>query len=695
MSRGFLRKSSVNTFIGIVWILFAVGTSAQNAVSKFRADSIRQSLSRIQKPQDKIPLLKELIGLYWQLPEEVPALKEIIDIAMPLDSIGIVYDAMAGLSRYYYNVENRDSLLYWVGQLDSLASKRHESPRGLFLSGSLVCQDYLWSGNYELAMDKAMQYLDLARESKNDYGLLRAYRDLGMVYQRIKKDSDAVEIFGKGLHLLKGEKANPAFRIMYLSNMLESTLLLGRLSESEALLKQYDHLLDSLERKYNGEGKIFPVKRHRCLMSCYYCELYTMKGNSGKAQAYLDQATAYLDSSFGDRVEAQYLRTKSFYYWKEKDYRHALSAVNLALKINRDLDKLEMKKAILQSSGQLQEAVTIYEEIINKTETINTDAFDRQIEQLRVLNDLNDLEKQDRELKLKSEQEALKQKQIVVSIGLLLVLMGLLYMLWRIYMHTKRLRNELLQEKDSLIASEKQLRVVTKEAEAANKKKSAFIANISHEIRTPLNAIVGFSELISDESISAGEKKEFFSIINNNSYLLLNLINDILDLSRLESGNMKFIIEKTSLSDCCRNALASVEHRVFPGVQLTYTPSEDPLHIQTDSIRLQQLLINLLTNACKFTKEGEINLSYQIDEDKQRVRITVTDTGCGIPEDKQKAIFERFEKVDEYAQGTGLGLSISQTIIEHLGGSIQLDPTYKHGARFIVLHPYNPLDNPS
>mgnify|MGYP000851537384 FL=1 len=101
MSRGFLRKSSVNTFIGIVWILFAVSASAQNTVSKFRADSIRQSLSCIQKPQDKIPLLKELIGLYWQLPEEVPALKEIIDIAMPLDSIGIVYDAMAGLSRYY------------------------------------------------------------------------------------------------------------------------------------------------------------------------------------------------------------------------------------------------------------------------------------------------------------------------------------------------------------------------------------------------------------------------------------------------------------------------------------------------------------------------------------------------------------------------------------------------------------------
>ena len=665
MSRGFLRKSSVNTFIGIVWILFAVGTSAQNAVSKFRADSIRQSLSRIQKPQDKIPLLKELIGLYWQLPEEVPALKEIIDIAMPLDSIGIVYDAMAGLSRYYYNVENRDSLLYWVGQLDSLASKRHESPRGLFLSGSLVCQDYLWSGNYELAMDKAMQYLDLARESKNDYGLLRAYRDLGMVYQRIKKDSDAVEIFGKGLHLLKGEKANPAFRIMYLSNMLESTLLLGRLSESEALLKQYDHLLDSLERKYNGEGKIFPVKRHRCLMSCYYCELYTMKGNSGKAQAYLDQATAYLDSSFGDRVEAQYLRTKSFYYWKEKDYRHALSAVNLALKINRDLDKLEMKKAILQSSGQLQEAVTIYEEIINKTETINTDAFDRQIEQLRVLNDLNDLEKQDRELKLKSEQEALKQKQIVVSIGLLLVLMGLLYMLWRIYMHTKRLRNELLQEKDSLIASEKQLRVVTKEAEVANKKKSAFIANIRF----------------------AGE-------VNHSSELLLNLVNDVLDLSRLESGKIKFSVKPNDLVACCQRALDSIRHRVKPGVRLTFTPSLESYTLNTDALRLQQLLTNLLSNAAKFTSEGEINLSFTVDEGKEEVRFSVTDTGCGIPEDKCEKIFERFEKLDDFIQGTGLGLSVCQIISEQLNGSLSVDISYKDGARFVFIHPTNLIETP-
>lgn len=536
--------------------------------------------------------------------------------------------------------------------------------------------------------------MDLARDSKSDYGLLRAYRDLGMVYQRIKRDSDAVEIFQKGLYLLKEEKASYSFRIMYLSNMLESTLLLGRLSESEALLKQYEFLLDSLERRYDREGTIFPVDRYRCLVNCYFCELCTMKGNLQKAQTYLDKATAYLDSSFGNRVEAQYLRTKSFYYWKKKDYRHALSAVNLALKINRDLDKLEMKKAVLQSSGQLREAIAIYEEIINKTEMINTEAFDRQIEQLRILNDLNDLEKQDRELKLRSEQEVLKQRQITVSIGLLLVLTGLLYILWRIYMHTKRLKNELLQEKDSLIASEKQLRVVAKEAEAANKKKSAFIASISHEIRTPLNAIVGFSELLAISEYSEEEKIEFAGEVNHSSELLLNLVNDVLDLSRLESGKIKFSVKPNDLVSCCQKVLDSIRHRVKPGVRLTFTSSPESYTLKTDALRLQQLLTNLLSNAAKFTSEGEINLSFAVDESKGEVRFFVTDTGCGIPEDKCKKIFERFEKLDDFVQGTGLGLSVCQIISEQLKGSLSVDVSYKGGARFVFIHPTNLIETP-
>ena len=235
----------------------------------------------------------------------------------------------------------------------------------------------------------------------------------------------------------------------------------------------------------------------------------------------------------------------------------------------------------------------------------------------------------------------MKQKQIVVSIGLLLVLMGLLYMLWRIYMHTKRLRNELLQEKDSLIASEKQLRVVTKEAEAANKKKSAFIANISHEVRTPLNAIVGFSELLASSEYSEEEKIRFAGEVNHSSELLLNLVNDVLDLSRLESGKIKFSVKPNDLVACCQRALDSIRHRVKPGV-----------------------------------------------------RLSVTDTGGGIPEDKCEKIFERFEKLDDFIQGTGLGLSVCQIISEQLNGSLSVDISYKDGARFVFIHPTNLIETP-
>ena len=272
--------------------------------------------------------------------------------------------------------------------------------------------------------------------------------------------------------------------------------------------------------------------------------------------------------------------------------------------------------------------------------------------------------------------------------------MGLLYMLWRIYMHTKRLRNELLQEKDSLTASEKQLRVVTKEAEAANKKKSAFIANISHEVRTPLNAIVGFSELLASSEYSEEEKIRFAGEVNHSSELLLNLVNDVLDLSRLESGKIKFSVKPNDLVACCQRALDSIRHRVKPGVRLTFTPSIESYTLNTDALRLQQLLTNLLSNAAKFTSEGEINLSFTVDEGKEEVRFSVTDTGCGIPEDKCEKIFERFEKLDDFIQGTGLGLSVCQIISEQLNGSLSVDISYKDGARFVFIHPTNLIETP-
>ena len=149
-------------------------------------------------------------------------------------------------------------------------------------------------------------------------------------------------------------------------------------------------------------------------------------------------------------------------------------------------------------------------------------------------------------------------------------------------------------------------------------------------MRTPLNAIVGFSELLASSEYSEEEKIRFAGEVNHSSELLLNLVNDVLDLSRLESGKIKFSVKPNDLVACCQRALDSIRHRVKPGVRLTFTPSIESYTLNTDALRLQQLLTNLLSNAAKFTSEGEINLSFTVDEGKEEVRFSVTDTGCGI-----------------------------------------------------------------
>ena len=232
---------------------------------------------------------------------------------------------------------------------------------------------------------------------------------------------------------------------------------------------------------------------------------------------------------------------------------------------------------------------------------------------------------------------------------------------------------------------EHDLRMARDKAEESNKLKSAFLANMSHEIRTPLNAIVGFSSLLVEPSTDAKEREEYSSIIRNNTDLMLNLVNDVLDLSRMETGDLHFNIKDYPLLECCQMALESVRYRMPDRVKLTFSPAGEPIVVHVDNLRLQQLLTNLLTNAAKFTEKGEINLSFQLAPDREKVCIAVTDTGAGIPLEKQAAVFNRFEKLDDYKPGAGLGLSICLLIAERLNGSLSIDSSYTDGARFVLI----------
>ena len=270
--------------------------------------------------------------------------------------------------------------------------------------------------------------------------------------------------------------------------------------------------------------------------------------------------------------------------------------------------------------------------------------------------------------------------QIWAAISIFVILAGGLIISLFFYFRTKHL-------KDDLQRSEVDLREAKDRAEESNRLKSAFLANMSHEIRTPLNAIVGFSDVLTAEGSSDEDRKGYSEIIKSNSDLLLRLINDILDLSRLDADRVRMTKEPCDVVQLCRQVLTSVDFSRKSNNKFVFTSKYEDFVINTDVQRLQQVIINLLSNSAKFTQDGVITLDFSVDEGRKLAFFSVTDTGCGIPKEKQKLVFERFEKLDEYAQGTGLGLSICKLTVEKWGGKIWVDPDYTEGARFVFSMP--------
>lgn len=245
----------------------------------------------------------------------------------------------------------------------------------------------------------------------------------------------------------------------------------------------------------------------------------------------------------------------------------------------------------------------------------------------------------------------------------------------------------LLQNIQELKDHEQELIESRELAEQAELKQS-FLNNMSHEIRTPLNAIVGFSDMLANEpEFSNEERQEFVDIINTNTKLLLKLVGDVLELSRIESGNLSFTFQRESVCRLLDDVYQTHSLLIRPPLQfLKDFPPED-VQVNVDPMRLTQVLTNFLNNANKFTKGGSIRLGYCCPSGMSEVHLYVEDTGIGIPHSEQKMIFERFYKRSEFSQGVGLGLSICVLIVEKMGGRIELQSEEGRGSRFTVVLP--------
>ena len=399
------------------------------------------------------------------------------------------------------------------------------------------------------------------------------------------------------------------------------------------------------------------------------------------------------------------LRSHLYYYMATGQYEKALPYLEALSK--NDISEsnkvplhvlLRYKIETYKALGQKDKQLAILEEYITAlNEYMDTRAKEK-YQEMQVLYDVQNLNNQNASLMMRADRRKIL---LITSVACMVTLLFIVLLIF--HLHTRRLvgclkhsEQALQDEKKNLIKTQQELVLARDQAQASDRIKTIFIQNMSHEIRTPLNAIVGFAQLLGTELEGKDrELKEYTHLICSNSELLLTLVNDLLQLSDIEAGKLNLSIGSHSVNELCRTLLDSVAHRVSPEVKMTFTPAcPGSFYLETDALRLQQILLNLLCNAAKFTTQGQIDLAYRIEESEQQIVFSVTDTGPGVPPEKADQIFERFEKLNPFAQGNGLGLHICRLLADLLGATVKLDTTYTSGARFLLIHPLHPSSTP-
>lgn len=432
-------------------------------------------------------------------------------------------------------------------------------------------------------------------------------------------------------------------------NSLNTSFERKFLDESDYYMKQYSliiflgDLIDKKETQKYYEKYIGIARKKNKMKSTYEtrARYYKTIGDYQASITYID--STILTKQYEPEVLIPLYTVKAGLYYKMKDYKNAY----LTLK---EGNRLQTKNKSTKREQQMAEMQTRFD--VSK-------------------------------LELDKMSLAYKNKQIALIASCILLLGLIAWSIYQRYM-VKRLKK---MHRKLMIANE-EVKKQSEKATESEKMKTAFLNSICHEIRTPLNSIAGFSELITDDSLDTATREEFKELILNNSTVLLSMVNNILELSELVSSYEPLPVEPTDIHGLCIEEMEILKGRILnPDILCITEADKKEIIIPTNAFYLSRVIGNLLGNAAKFTEKGTITLTCRIDEEQGVVVISITDTGIGIPTDKQEWVFERFTKVDDFKPGTGLGLYICRIIIQRLGGSISIDTCYTKGCKVLVCIP--------
>ncbi len=566
-----------------------------------------------------------------------------------------------------------DSVITWSEQLlPTLQS--NEDRTTYFLLQLQLANAYTLRGDISLATNRAQLMYEEAKATDYQFGMVVANQAIGDAYNTIANMGDkALESYQDALTELSNISDQHPYRAQLLLKMSNVLQRKGRLEEAEKILEELEKIL--------YQEPDYPTDFFFCIEKTNFAI-----SHGHLSQDYLNEANIWLhkmDSIYQlhpekfyrfhlDYTTAAYYRAMGNWdkqYWKQAlDIYSKLQAEYSGNKRSTYYRWTSLEKIYLcKIQGMAMEACRIYQELYPPIDTLASQSYIRQINTIKAKYQVDKAE-------TASNNE---YNKIITSILVGTMALVTLFVLLAILLKRQREKVKLSTQK---------LATSRINAENAMRAKSVFLSNMSHEIRTPLNALSGFSSLLTEEGLDDETRRQCNEVIQQNSELLLKLINDVIDLSSLEFGKLQFCIAQHDAVSICKNVIDTVNKVKQTQAELTFTTELEEMPIETDDSRLQQVLINLLINATKFTPQGSIVLKLEKETD-DTVLFTVTDTGCGIPKDRQTNIFQRFEKLNENVQGSGLGLSICQLIIEHIGGQIWIDSEYTEGSRFCFTHP--------
>ena len=576
-------------------------------------------------------------------------------------------------SYFYFCGMDMDSLRYYSEEVKRFARQTGQPKYYYWIWGRYI-EGYIIKKQFNLALLelKAMQ----EKATKENYmpGLISCYKSMRNVYSLKNNVQLAYEYQKKVVELIE----------QYDIEDFNLSLIYATLAHDMINLNKTEEAKPILEKAYAA------VKRpsQELLVMKNDAFYWWRKGNARQVEQLIRKAEALNLPDMGNDL----CDIKTYYYWLTGEYSKIVELYESSYDKSRvdQLRFLKVKAEALQMvSGREKEANEQYSLYIQLRDSLERRDAQVSLEEFATIMDVSRLNKENSELELAMSRHKLHTTYVsLIGLGIFILVMCVFtFKLWRLNRRLRhsefdlRRKNMALTEADKIIVKEKE------RAENASRMKSAFIQNMSHEIRTPLNSIVGFSQVLVEELRGQEDMKTYASVITENSNNLLKLVGDVLELSTLDTMDKEIKKVPVSINDLCSLALKRVKDDLKPEVELLFDSWKNEYPVCSDSKLIATVLDNLLLNAIKFTTRGKITLDCHLSMDAQHIEIVVTDTGIGIPEDKQEWVFERFTKVDEFTQGTGLGLAISRLAAQLLGGQIMIDSDYKEGCRMVFTLP--------